>query len=199
MPDPTSDDDAALEEAIRRVQGGDAEAYAVVVRGCAPFLRSWIALRAPAGIDADEVAHQVFIAAFAKLEDYRPGTRFRAWLAAFARHVLLNEVRAARRRQAHVRGFADIAWLEAGERQLVAEEAAEAPERRLQAMRQCLARLAGPARALIALRYEEGLRVDEIARRLGRSAGAIAKHLHLLRQRLHDCISGRLGAGGGEP
>ncbi|MFM2091654.1 MAG: polymerase sigma-E factor [Planctomycetota bacterium] len=190
-----SDGDAALDEAIRRVQAGDADAYGLVVRRCAPRLRSWVARRAPSGIDADEVAHQTFITAFAQIDRHRSGTPVHAWLVGIARNLLLNECRAARRRQAHLRAYADVAWLEAAERRLAdGEEDASEPDRWVAAMRACMNELGDGARALVNLRYAEELPLETIAARQGRTAGAIAKSLCLIRRRLHACVSSRVAA-----
>lgn len=170
--------DGVLDDALARVRAGDAAAYATVVRQCTPALRAWTRLRAPAGIDADEIVHQAFITAFDQLGRYQPELPFPSWLLGIARRLLLSETRALRRRQAHHQRYAEATG------RVVAVSTEEREDARIEAMRRCIARLGRTAQDLVHLRYREGLPVVEIARRLGRSPGAVAKHLHHIRHRL---------------
>ena len=93
----TPNHDAQIDDAIRRVRGGDAGAFEVVVRKWERSLRAWLAACGPPGVDVDEVAQRSFIAAFSRLDEYRTGTDFGAWLFTIARFQLKTEATRLRR------------------------------------------------------------------------------------------------------
>ena len=68
-----------------------------------------------------------------------------------------------------------------------AEEAAPATD----GLRDCLAKLSQPARDLLALRYEQSLKLHEIAKRTGRSLDAVHKGLSRIRETLEHCLQRR--------
>src|SRR5687767_10008456 len=129
----------AIEAAIQRVKDGDADAYGVVVGAYQSRLRPLIASFSPPGVDADQLAHRAFVEAFRKIDTYRAGTSFFAWLAGIGRVLVLLELRRlrteARRQQGYLRYFvADVV-----ETQL--EAAAELDETRVGLLRDCVAGL----------------------------------------------------------
>lgn len=184
-----------IDASVRRVQAGDAEAFATVVRAYEWPLRGWIAARCPGDCDPDDIAHRVFIAAFRGIRGYRPGTDLAAWLWAIARAQLLGAITDRRRRAA--RDAAHLNDLLAAE---LARRCEEGPEDdgRLDALIACRERLAAKDRELVDLRYRDGHAIEAIAAHFGRSAVAIRKHLFLLRRRLAECIARAADAGGAD-
>ena len=79
------DDNVPIDDAVRRVQSGDTAAFEEIVRRFECPLRAWLAACGPPGVDVDEVAQQSFVAAFLRLDEYRAGTEFGAWLFTIAR------------------------------------------------------------------------------------------------------------------
>lgn len=65
-------------------------------------------------------------------------------------------------------------------------------ERRREVLRACIAKLNDTSRELLRLRYNGDFPLEEIARRVGRSDGAIKKHFFQIRRKLHDCITANL-------
>ncbi|WP_425395120.1 sigma-70 family RNA polymerase sigma factor [Aeoliella sp.] len=63
---------------------------------------------------------------------------------------------------------------------------------RMEALEQCVDSLRERQKQLLGLRYSDGLRMSELARRLGRTAAATQRELSRLRERLADCIRRRL-------
>ena len=55
-------------------------------------------------------------------------------------------------------------------------------------LRNCLGRLQQTARSLVTLRYQELLKVEEVASRLGQSATWVATTLFRVRDTLRKCI-----------
>ncbi|MCO8124550.1 sigma-70 family RNA polymerase sigma factor [Stieleria sp. TO1_6] len=174
-----------LDEMIRRVVGGDLEAFAEIIRVCQRPVRAWIVSRCPPGGDADDVAQQTFVAAFKRIDDYQIGTDFRAWLFTIARYQLMAEcTRLKRMADYHSRYLPHALSQELDRR---TEGVAESPTR-LTHLRECLQSVESNAREILDLRYGKELPLAEIAERSNRSVAAIKKHLFVLRQKLHDCV-----------
>src|SRR5881628_3126898 len=87
-----------IEEAIRRVQAGNVENYRIVVVAFHQRLRTGIAALCPPEVEADEIAHLAFLHAYRRIDEYRLGTNFHAWLSAIARNLLRAECARRRRR-----------------------------------------------------------------------------------------------------
>lgn len=179
-----------VEEAVRRVQAGEVEAFETVLRAHEWSIRSFVISRCPPGGDADDVAQTTFLEAFRRIADYRPGTDFRAWLFTIARYQLLAESTRLRRRADYHSRYIPHALQQALERR--AREGETEVDQRLESLRTCLTRLAQRDREVLEMRYDEAVSLAVIASRTGRSVGAIKKHLYQLRQKLHECIERKL-------
>jgi len=182
---------AAIDALIRRAQAGDGEAFGALVRTFEWAVRAWITARCPAGADADEVAQVTFVEAFKNLGRFQPGSDFRAWLFTIARYQVMSELTRLRRlADYHERYFPHALWQELERRALTLDDAHD--DDRLTALRGCLSKLDERGRALLAQRYAEEIPVQQMADQSGRSVGAIKKHLFLLREQLHECLTRRL-------
>jgi len=179
---------ADVEKAILRVREGEPEAFEFLVRTFEWQLRTWIVAQAPPGIDSDEIAQRTFIEVFHHIAQYRPGTDFKAWLITTARYQLMAETTRLRRLADYHRRFIPRS-LDLELERRAQTESSEISDR-LDRLRGCLAKLEGPARDLVQMRYDEAVPLDEISRRTGRKVGALKKALFVLRARLHDCITG---------
>jgi RNA polymerase sigma-70 factor (ECF subfamily) len=69
--------------------------------------------------------------------------------------------------------------------------------RKAEALRECLKRLPDQSRYLLTLRYEQGLRAEEIARQKGTTMDAVYQALSRIRAKLEACIRQRLAVGDG--
>lgn len=177
-----------LEAQIRRVREGDPAGFEAVLRAFEWPVRTWIVAHCPPGGDADDVAQRTFIEAFKKIAGYAAGTDFRAWLFAIARYQLMAEATRLRRTADYHRRYAPHALAEELERRMDAVEADGRVEQ-LDQLRGCLAGLNPQAREILGQRYREGMPLEEISRRSGRSVGALKKYLFTLRAKLHECIA----------
>ena len=90
-------ENSQIDDAIRRVRSGNTDAFEDVVREFERPLRAWLAGCGPPGVDVDEVAQRSFVAAFSRLNEYRTGTEFGAWLFTIARFQLKTEATRLRR------------------------------------------------------------------------------------------------------
>jgi len=187
-----------IDDCLRRVRAGETAAFEPVVRRFQRPLRAWLAMRAPPGVDADDVAQQALVLAFMRLSEFQLGTDFAAWLFTIAAFQLRGENTRLRRVADYHSRFAPEIFAQTLDRR-----AAESPalaEARLDSLRQCVEALAAPLRRYLAWRYNEGIPLEEMAVRSGRSVAAVKKQLWSLRQSLKLCVERRMtlaeGSGG---
>jgi RNA polymerase sigma-70 factor (ECF subfamily) len=186
-----SSPDPGLDEAIRRTQGGDVEAFATVVLAFQRPLRTWLSRDCVPGIDPGDVAHRAFITAFTQIHDFTPGTNCFAWLCTIARNHLRDELkRLHRHRAVPIDALHGLAGLELDH---ASDGGEPGDERRLAALRACLGKLPALMMELVEMRYTRQAPLGEIAIALGTSLGAVKVRLHHLRGKLHDCMQARLG------
>lgn len=183
-----------LDNHVRRVQDGDLDAYAEILRRLERPLRAWVVSRCPPGGDADEVAQKTFIEAFRRIDEFTAGTDFRAWLFAIARFQLMAECTRLKRLTDYHSRYVPVALREELERRI--DQSTSAESDRLQHLQACLEAVDGTARQILDWRYTEEIPLSEIASRMDRSVGAIKKHLFVLRQKLHECVQRKLSAEG---
>jgi RNA polymerase sigma-70 factor (ECF subfamily) len=170
------------------VRGGDANAYADLVRRHAP-----VALRTArllgAGADAEDVVQEAFVKAYAALDRFTPGSPFRPWLLRIVANEVRNLHRSVGRRSARERS----AW-ERTEPLLAVPEtddpasAALSGERRAALLRG-LAVLPEPQRQVVTCRYLLELDEAETAAVLGWPAGTVKSRLHRALGRLSDVLA----------
>jgi RNA polymerase sigma-70 factor (ECF subfamily) len=141
----------------------------------------------PEGL-ALQAADDAFVAVLEKLDDFRGESRFETWAYKFA---LLEAAVRVRRRAWQEREVVldEDRWVE------LRDPAAAAPERRaeqaeaLAAVREAIATALTPHRraVLIALAVD-GVPIDVLAERLGRTRGALYKTLHDARRELRRAL-----------
>lgn len=90
---------------VAEVLAGNRDAFRRVVEEFRLPLRSYLASQIYRLDDVDDVAQEVFIAAYRALGRYRPGDDFGAWLRGIARKAVLMYFRGAARRDAAVERF----------------------------------------------------------------------------------------------
>lgn len=135
-------------------------------------------LRNPA--DAEDVTQDVFLRAFTRLSQYRPGQPFRAWLFGIARNRCLDVIRDRRPTDeldeaAPAAGSLDV------ERAALTRLGSER-------VRAALERLTDRERSLLVLRYWEDLSTEAVARALGMSEGAVRVALLRARRSLASAL-----------
>jgi len=189
-PDPGSEHEAAL---IDRIQRGERELFYELIRPYEKrvFVIALTILRNEA--DAEDAAQEAFLKAFRHLAQFRSESRFSTWLI----QVAINEAR-LRHRKSHIeimrpiedpeneagtyapRDFAD--WRE------IPSEALERKEIR-DMLVAALGSLAQKYREVFVLRDVEHLSIEDTARALRISAGAVKTRLLRARLMLRDLLS----------
>ncbi len=133
--------------------------------------------------DVDEVMQNTGVVLWRKFSDFDPDSNFMSWACVVARF----EVLAWRRDKARDRHVfdEDLVELLAGEATEIHEELTA--ERR--ALDGCLRKLPDNSRKVIMAAYEPGVKLNEVASQLGKSATAFYKMLSRTRASLLDCIT----------
>ena len=171
----------------RAAQANDHEAFAALLDAHLPHVRTFLALKAPVPQLVDELAHDTFVFAFRHLEEFQPGTSFRAWVRAIAWNLLRAEVQRYAREQRNLDRLA--AW-QLAEWEITSSETASSAE--AEHLHDCLAQLDDPLRELITLKYQDDHSTETIAARLKRSLVWVRVSLFRVRQQLRECIEAKL-------
>lgn len=172
MPEPNSDDRY--------------EQFVTLFARNEPSLRAFVRSLLPTWDDADEVMQNTGLVLWRKFGDFEPEsdapTDFFRWACVVARF----EVLAWRRDKARDRHVFDEDLVEmlAGE----VEENHEKLRDERRALETCLANLPENMRKIVVAAYEPGVKLNEVARELGKSATAFYKKLNRTRAVLLDCI-----------
>src|SRR5262245_2740678 len=133
----------------------------------------------------DDLTQETLLAAVGTFADSAPPL---PWLLTVARNALRMHLRRRGRR----REVADLDRLH----ELWIEQARDdGGDAQRAALRECLRRLPARSRALVDLRYRDGMSRDDIAARLGLRAQGVKSLLQRVRSALGDCIRRRLGGG----
>ncbi|MBI4577954.1 MAG: sigma-70 family RNA polymerase sigma factor [Planctomycetes bacterium] len=145
---------------------------------------------------AEDLAQETFVRVFRKARDYRSVARFSTWLYTIATHLALNEIRNRRRRaplslDAPAPGGGE-------ERRARLEGREEAPEvaasrgETARVVREALAEVPEPFRAVLVLCDMQGLSYQEAAEVLGCRLGTIRSRLSRARERFGRAMEPRL-------
>lgn len=169
-------------ELVERTLTGSTQAFALLVTRHEPLVRGLARRFARGEAEAQDVVQDVFLRAFDQLATLREPARLRPWLARLA---VQRGLTLGRRRRVETAALPRLAREEAvlG----VANDAAIASEERARLLA-ALDELPAETRAVIVLRYLEGLDAPRIADELGLSPDAVrqrlSRALRLLRERL---------------
>ena len=181
--------DDAVAPLVGRAQAGDARARDELLRRCHATVYRWALVHTGDPDDADDVAQEVLVRLYTRLDRYAGRSRFTTWLYQVTRNAAIG---LGRRLASGLRLAHNVA------RQPEAESAArEDPVERVQEsqVRQIVTELfrALPARQreVFHLTEVEGLAAPEIAERLGMSPVTVRAHLFRARRALRTKILAR--------
>ena len=138
----------------------------------------------------EDLLQETALVLWRKYDTYDPSRSFGAW----ARGIALNLAR-----QSQDRHKASEVALSAPALQAVARAYDATPEfgsDRQEALRTCLEGLPDPSRRILALRYENSMTLDAIARRLEKRLEAVHMTLSRIRAKLLSCVRQKIAASG---
>lgn len=176
-------------ELVRRVQAGDLDAFAPLVRRHLSELRAFVCLRLPVPHLADEITHETFVFAFREIARFDAAKPLRPWLRAIAWNLVRSELLRFAREQVNLSRFEQtqlIALTRDAEQRALRDETIFLEE--------CLAHLPENLRRLVDERYRLGRTNEEIAVAFERSAEWVRVTLFRVRKQLRDCIETKLAA-----
>jgi RNA polymerase sigma-70 factor (ECF subfamily) len=162
-------DEQKLAEALRNQEP---EAVQELVRAYGDRLLRSAFLLCGSETDAEDLVQETFLQAIRSARRFRARSTLYTWLHA----ILLNLSRHYHRERKRM-----IYDGEAGEGEVA--ESGESPmrldiESSAVSLEEALRRLSGPHREVLVLRFYEGLKIGEIAERLGLSKGTVKSRLH---------------------
>ena len=151
-------------------------------------LWSYVRFLTRGAAESEDILHQAFLLAFDRLAAGREFTGdVGKWLRGTARNLVRAWWRERRKLSADVADHlmrlteeADDAFTVVANRELRA------------ALDHCLGKLPPADRHLVARRYEEGLRVTQIAEQLRRNVATVRTQLFRIRQALKACVDARM-------
>ena len=136
----------------------------------------------------DDIFQEVALTLWNEFPRYDRARPFGAWARGIAANKVLQRFHKDTRQPVLFAPEAIQALLDAYER----TEASE-PDR-AEALARCLEQLPERSRRLLSLRYEQSLKLHQIAERLRATLDAVHKALSRIRTRLQECVEQRLAA-----
>lgn len=168
---------------LKAAQGGDPKAFERVLRPHLPMLFAYSRAICGDFHAAEDVVQETAQIAYRKLNFLIPEADFAGWLKAIARRQAL----AARRRLTKTSLVADE----------VIEKVYQDPSpattgRRGEALTECIDGLEGRAAEAVKGHYFEGVKLSDLADRMGMTSVAMRQLLHRVRVILLECVRRRL-------
>lgn len=182
---------------IRRVLGGETDAFEALVRRHAKRVQGAVARHVPYD-HREEVVQDTWVRAFQSLNGFQPGTRFGDWLTGIAVRASYDFWRQHyRRREVPESALGDShrEWIEAAGADQSAEEfrAHVQHEEAQEVLQYALAHVSPEDRLVVSLVHLEGLSAQEAAKQLGWSVVNVKVRAHRSRRRMRQALEAWLG------
>jgi len=180
---------------IKRVQGGDVDAYALLVQRYHRNLLAFIYRLVKDAHLAEDIGQEVFLNVYKQLPHFDPklGTPFVAWLYIAARNQSVSELR--KRGRVELVSDEHLHWIaDSGE----TAEASLIRQEELETLRASLQELPEPFRSTIIMSLQ-GATLDEIARSCGVPQATVKTRLFRAKEKLMSLLKGHAGGIGYEP
>jgi RNA polymerase sigma-70 factor (ECF subfamily) len=190
---------AAVEDdaVIRRVLGGETDAFELLVRRHSRRVQGAVARHVPYD-QREEVVQDAWVRAFQSLDGFQPGTRFGDWLTGIAVRASYDFWRQHyRRREVPESALGDShrEWIEAAGADQSAEQfrAHVQREEAQEVLQYALAHVSPEDRLVVSLVHLEGLSAQEAATQLGWSVVNVKVRAHRSRRRMRQALEAWLG------
>ncbi len=175
-----------MKELVRRILGGDRDAYRILVREHGPAVRATLAAHLSSADVVEDLAQETFIAAYEHLGEFDVDRDFVPWIRGIARNKLLMHLR-----RASQHGKA-LEKLKARAAQEVFDEVSRAQEgdegQVLDRLRGCFEKLPQRLVEVLRARYFERETVGAIAGKQRTTVSAVSSLLFRGRKELQSCL-----------
>lgn len=171
---------------IAAVLRGETDQFRLLVREYGLLVRGFLATRLFHHEDVEDLAQDVFVIVFEKLDTYQPGNNFRSWLIVIARFELKNYLRKNRRRANAMERFR-AEMVEAIEPELDQEHESVQREN-IERLLDCISRLSDRARRIVRAGLD-GSRAEDLSEALGMSPNAIYQARFRAHASLQKCMA----------
>ncbi len=138
---------------------------------------------------ARDVLQQTFLEAYRDLPSFGGRSSVKTWLITIASHRALDCVRARRRSERRL--VDDEGLEERGDEQAPSVQALLDGPREVRALEECLAQLTPEVRAALLMRFQQGLRYDEMARGTGERVGTLHMRVTRALPVLRSCLESK--------
>ena len=165
-----------MDEAIRRAQSGDVDAFEIVYRAQSPAIRALCRRMSGDEREANELVQDVFVRAWERLPTFRGQSTLSTWMHRLAVNVVLEKWRSAKREAMRLIGDPHGAPLDAPARDLDLDSGMD--------LDAATARLPAGARLVFVLHDVEGCTHEEISAMSGIAAGTSRTQLFRARRAL---------------
>jgi RNA polymerase sigma-70 factor (ECF subfamily) len=166
-------------ELVERCRRGERDAQHVLYERCSDRIYGLLLRMTRNADDAFDLAQETFVRAFEKIRMFDGASSLTTWVYRIAVNEALQFLR---RRRLAARTIDKL-----GPAATAAAASTGGDDTRLD-MSDAMARLPGPERVLIELRYIQGLSYDEIAAILEKPPGTVASGLNRARAMLHQIL-----------
>ncbi len=179
---------------VRQAAAGSAEAFALLVRRHHAAVRWCLARSIRDASTVDDLAQEVFLTAHEHLPEYRGTGGLRSWLLGIARNMAKQHIRTEIRRRERETGPLAVQLARWRLARLENEPVdGEDQEQVFAVLRKCIDRPSSESRHVVEEHYFGHQTLESIAKRQGRSGGAVRMMLLRIRTALGNCIEGKLG------
>ena len=169
-----------VEEAVRRAQAGDVDAFETIYRTYRGRVHAVTLRMAGDPVRAEDLTQEVFLKLWRKLDQFRGQSSFYSWLYRMAVNLTIDGIRAERRRAGRE--------IEPEDLETFADPAPRGRDTALD-LEAAVAQLPPRAREVLVLHDVEGYRHEDIAGFLGIAPGTSKAQLHRARRLLRSLLS----------
>ncbi|HYG73807.1 MAG TPA: sigma-70 family RNA polymerase sigma factor [Planctomycetota bacterium] len=180
---------------IQDAAAGSVEAFSELVLLHQGRVRAYLGRYVRDAATADDLAQEVFLAAYRTLNTYSGSSTLGVWLIGIARNRALTFLRDESRRKTRESGRFEAQMVEWRIEQAEAQDE-KLSNREITALEACVKTLPEHSSKLVSEYYFKARNLVDIAKELGRKESAVRMNLLRVRHALKDCIENRLLSGG---
>lgn len=170
---------------------GDAAAWETMVQSYGARIRRMARKYRDFRNDADDLTQEVFVRVYCHLNSYRADSgSFENWVVRVGRNLLIDHLRASRRRQ-QLGGSDELDDTKLKDRRGIPADSWVEKNESAEAIRKGLESLPLELREVVVMRYLEGVSYQEMAERLGVPEGTIKSRINRGRAKLANYVARR--------